>query len=214
MRAADLVRHCEQNQCIIDSNKLAEVREQRISFARALQARHFGDYDEEAETPLMSHNATLRPKAEATVRPYPVQFDPYVTDTHNVYAYYESIKSRRGMGPDNARSAQQTPQASPARTELPSSQSSSPINIHEWQEDVFREDQPQTSLLEDFVPTEHPGLQPSLIDYAEAGEIGQRGPWSVDFNPWENDDLAGMSSRASSRAASPDYSEEIGRAHV
>lgn len=181
----------------------------------------------------MSRNAALRPKPEATVRPYPVQFDPYETDTTDLYALYSNMNQTVPRVPDAKRIMD-----SPSKDQLPGPEPTTPDSnkdrdIHgldphgsppkdEWSSPehstgcsdksgrgVFSPTQTGptrtgVSLLEDFVPTEHPNLQIALIDYADAGG---RGPWSVDFNPWVNDDLAGMSSRASSRAPSPDDSD-------
>jgi hypothetical protein len=220
-----LVRHIEQKECpVIDTEKLDEAREKKLWFARELQARHFGDYDEAAEAPLMSRNAALRPKAEATVRPYPVQFEVYESENHDVYSYYQNVIQSRAINSGNVNAKQSGAQkalparlaiASPAEAE-PSQQTDpttprrrNPGNAH--QDDIKEASQDKTglSLLEDFVPAEQPNLQISLFDYLDSGHRGLPGSddtWGAFFNPWQNDDLAGMS-KAASRSQSPDDSQ-------
>lgn len=192
-----MVRHIEQKQCPrIDIKKLEMVREQKLWFARELQARHLGDYDEEAEAAYMSRNAALRPKAEATVRPYPVQFEVFESDNLDVYAYYQNVlqANRTAESSTATKAIEDLPQAS----QLPTREQSQPIGTEKGQQDI-----PKTaaSLLDDFDPAEIAKLQPFLIDWDQASG-DPSGPWSVFFNPWENDDLIGLSTQAASRATS------------
>ncbi|KAL1882991.1 hypothetical protein VTK73DRAFT_513 [Phialemonium thermophilum] len=95
-RLGTLMEHIETDACkVFDSTKLAMRRDQKLVFARALQARHRGDFFDPhaASTPIQSsgsgfgrylnpamavsqqgHGATI-PKAEATVRPNPLLFE-------------------------------------------------------------------------------------------------------------------------------------------
>lgn len=193
-----MVRHIEQNDCPrIDTKKLDAVREKKLWFAKELQARHFGDYDEEAEAGYMSRNAALRPKAEATVRPYPVQFEVFESENMDVYAYCQNVLQARRI--EESSTAAQTAEVSPQEPQPPTSDLPQPISSEKWEKKTSKT---EVSLLDDFDPAEIDGLQPSLIDYDEGGS-GRRGPWSAFFNPWENDDLIGISTDASSHAPTP-----------
>jgi hypothetical protein len=208
VRVAELVRHIEQKECMrIDAEKLDAVREEKLRFARGLQARHFGDYDEQVEAPYMSRNSALRPKAEATVRPHPVQFEPFETDHVDIYWYHQNViePSRIAQSRTITESSSEAPtiKASSPKPQLPTYETSPPINIKKWQQSIPKVG---ASLLDDFDPDENDRLQPSLIDYYDPGAedgSGRHGPWSAFFNPWENDDLIGLSTCASSRASSP-----------
>lgn len=200
-RATALVRHIEQKECPrIDPAKLDAVREQKLWFARELQARHFGDYNEEVEAAYMSRNSALRPKAEATVRPHPIQFEPFETDQVDVYWYHQNVIEPRRL----AQSSNLVPtiDAGHQKPQLPSCPTSAPNHTNEPQQSISKAG---ASLLDDFDPDQNGKLQPSLVDYYDAGAedgSGRHGPWSAFFNPWENDDLIGLSTRASSRASS------------
>lgn len=215
LRADALVRHIEQKECpCIDPAKLDAVREQKLWFARELQSRHFGNYDEEVEAAYMSRNSALRPKAEATVRPHPVQFEAFETDQVDVYWYHQNViePSRIARSNKTAQSEQPsnpvpTVDASRQNPQLSSHETSAPFNVKKEQQSILKAG---ATLLDDFDPDQNGRLQPSLIDYYDPGTeggSGRHGPWSAFFNPWENDDLVGLStcssSRASSRAPTP-----------
>ncbi|KAB5545613.1 hypothetical protein GE09DRAFT_1224572 [Coniochaeta sp. 2T2.1] len=225
VRAADLVRHYEQNQCpSMSKAQLDEEREKKMRFARGLQARHLGDYDEEIEAQYMSHNSALRPKTDATVRPYPVQFVVHESDRIDPVKYYQMKREahkakqieaskqelnstkRASDGSEQAvhgsmqrdEDFSQVLKASPQKPQLSGDQSAKQHPCHTPQ----HKSQKATSLLlEDFDPDD----LKSIKDFE--GSCYPGSPRSVWFNPWDKeDDLICFSSQASTRPPTPDYS--------
>jgi len=217
VRVSDVARHVEQKQCPNgDLAKLEAVREEKLLWARELQARHLGDYNQEVEAAYMSRNSALRPKAEATVRPYPVQFQPFESDQVDVFQYHQNV-IEAGRNARLTTSPPANPSTPPAQSSQPdpatdrnpqqpqplSKQLPSPTSIEKWKQGIPRAG---ATLLDDFDPAQNDKLQPSIIDYYDPGDeegSGRPGPWSAFFNPWENDDLIGLSSCSSSGASSP-----------
>ncbi|KAB5563046.1 hypothetical protein GE09DRAFT_1219629 [Coniochaeta sp. 2T2.1] len=225
VRAADLVRHYEQNQCpSMSKAQLDEKREKRMRFAHGLQARHLGDYDAEIEAQYMSHNSALRPKADATVRPYPVQLIVHESDRIDPVKYYQMKREAHEakqieaskqelnsteQASDGSEQAvhgsmqgdedfSQVLKASPQKPQLSGDQSAKQHTCHTPQHKSQKATSP---LLEDFDPDD----LKSIKDFE--GSCYPGSPRSVWFNPWDKeDDLICFSSHASTRPPTPDYS--------
>lgn len=119
------MEHIEIGTCkVIDNERLAEHREKKLAFARELQLRHRGEYpdtgpDTNAAT-NSNHNFShflgaegstrgpsfhaLRPKAEATVRPNPIQFQTRTIDYHHGYSKQADLLT----GPESKSPEQQS----------------------------------------------------------------------------------------------------------
>jgi hypothetical protein len=217
VRVTEVARHVEQNECPrLDVAKLYLLHDKKLAFARELHARHRGDYDAEVEATYMSRNSALRPKAETTVRPYPLQFQPFETDQVDTFWYHQNVIDARRAArvkdtsqqssvarQDPASETIRVTETTRAASQLFNGGDPAPTDTGEWKHATPRTGD---SLLDDFDPIQNQKLQPSLIDYYDPGNESVSGchdPCSAYFNPWGNDDLIGMSSAASSRSSSP-----------
>jgi hypothetical protein len=154
--------HIERGECpTISMQKLEEVREKKLKFAKELQKRHRGAYDDPNSHRPTATGSHLRPKAEATVRPNPIQF---LTHEHgplgaDLPTYYGELTPEKPVN-HNGSSPAQKMQA------------------------IKNKGSYKVSLLEDFEPAKHSDLPMSLTEILTKGDDGlYTNPWTDAISP-------------------------------
>lgn len=138
--------------------KLEEVGEKKLRFAKELEKRHRGGFDDLDGRPsaMGSH---FRPKAEATVRPNPIQL---------------LVHERGKLGEELPLYYGQSTPLKPGKTK----NSKNPASSQQTKEGADDPSQQKVSLLEDFEPDENGDLGPSLQSFLTKGIDG------IYTNPW------------------------------